>query len=181
MVLARILRPQGRKGEVLAALSTDFPERFSERRSLLLVREGSSPLPATLVNHWMPMGKNAGRVVLHFEGSNSIDDAEKLSGLEVVIPESGRVQLEEGSYYISDLIGCEVVEGEFALGVVRDVHFPADAQGVRHPEGIPILVLERADGDELMIPLARDFLIDPDLAQKRIVVRLPEGLLEING
>jgi|SRR6187402_766426 len=181
IVIAHVLRPQGRKGEVLAELLTDFPDRFTERRSVFLLKEGASPRPATVVDHWMPMGKNAGRVVLHFEGSNSIDDAEKLAGFEVGIPEADRIPLPEGDFYVSDLVGCEIVEEEHVIGTVRDVHFPADANGVRHPEAVPILVVERPDGDELLIPLAKAFLTRPDVANKRIEMTLPDGLLEING
>jgi 16S rRNA processing protein RimM len=181
VVLAHVLRPQGRKGEVLAELSTDFPERFAERKSLVLLSAGEIARKVTLRDHWMPMGKNAGRIVLHFEGVDSISDAELLAGMDVVIAETERVPLEEGTYYVSDLVGCSVVDGDHTLGVVRDVHFPTDAHGVPHPKAVPVLVVERPNGDELMIPLAKEFLQNPDFTNKRIEMRLPDGLLEING
>lgn len=180
-VIAKVIRPQGRKGEVLAELLTDFPERFADRRSLLLLSPGQPPQPVTLLQHWLPVGKNAGRVVLHFEGIDSITAAESLATLEVAIPDSERAPLEDGSYYVSDLIGCTLTEEEHTLGIVRDVHFPTDAHGKRVEEATPILVVESPKGDELLIPLAKAYLHKPDLANKRIEMRLPPGLLEING
>lgn len=180
-VIAQVVRPQGRKGEVLAELLTDFPERFADRKSLVLLRKGQPPAPVVLENYWLPTGKSAGRVVLHFAGVDSISAAELLSGAEIAIADSDRVPLEEGSYYVSDLIGCTVTEEEHTLGIVRDVHFPADTHGKRLTEAAPILVVERPDGDELLIPMVKDFLHTPSISEKRIEVRLPPGLLEING
>ncbi|MGB7265141.1 MAG: hypothetical protein WBC92_06485, partial [Terracidiphilus sp.] len=96
--LARIRRPQGRKGEVFAEILTDFPEKFSARRQLwLLPGDGSSrtvqpPAPAgprqvELTNHWL----HKGGVVLHFAGVDSISGAEELTGLIVAIPRAGRM------------------------------------------------------------------------------------------
>jgi 16S rRNA processing protein RimM len=109
--------------------------------------------------------------VFHFAGVDSIDDAEKLRGLEVQVPMAERVPLAAGSYYISDLVGCEVWEAgaAAALGVVRG------AQVV----GTPVLEVETSDG-EVLIPLAEEICTRVDTAARRIDVALPEGLLELN-
>ena len=180
-VIARVLRPQGRRGEVLAEILTDFPERFAERRNVVLLREGGHSTPAVIEEHWFPTGRNAGKVVLHFSGSTSISDAETFAGLQVAIPDAERVTLEDGAFYVSDLIGCSVTEEDHSLGTVRDVHFATDTHGKRIEEATPILVIERPDGDELLIPLAKAYLHKPDIPNKRIEMRLPPGLLEING
>lgn len=181
-VVAKIVRPQGRKGEVLSELLTDFPERFAQRRSLLLRFHQQSELqPITLRHHWLPTGKNAGRIVLHFEGIDSISAAEQLAGAEVLILDSERAPLDDDAFYVSDLVGCTVMEEEHVIGIIQDVHFPADSHGKRIAEAAPILVLETPKGDELLIPLVKAFLQQPDLANKRIQMQLPPGLLEING
>src|ERR1700758_3895943 len=95
--LARIKRTQGRKGEVFAEILTDFPEKFTERRQLWLLREsvaggpaGSpSPRPIQLTNHWL----HKGGVVFHFAGVDSISDAETLAGMIVAIPHEERAAL----------------------------------------------------------------------------------------
>ncbi|MBS1815655.1 MAG: 16S rRNA processing protein RimM [Acidobacteria bacterium] len=180
-VIARVLRPQGRRGEVLAEVLTDFPERFADRKNVVLLRENSNPTPAVIEAHWFPTGRNAGKVVLQFAGTTNISDAEALAGLQIAIPDSERVMLEEGAFYVSDLVGCSVTEEDHTLGTVRDVHFATDAHGRRIEKATPILVIERQDGDELLVPLAKAYLHKPDIPNKRLEMRLPPGLLDING
>src|SRR5690242_20546910 len=87
VILARLVRPQGRHGEILADILTDFPERFAERKRLFLVSRETSREPvreALLESHWL----HKGRVVLKFSGVDSINDADALRGLLVAIPAS---------------------------------------------------------------------------------------------
>jgi len=171
-ILARLVRPQGRHGEILADLLTDFPERFAERRRLFLVVSETSRTPpreVTLERHWL----HKGRVVLKFSGIDSINDAILLRGLLVAIPASERVPLSEGSVYISDLIGCEVVDVSYApvsVGKITDV----DRESA-------LLMVQAASGGEILVPFARAYLAEIDLDGKRIEMRLPEGLLDINA
>ena len=171
-IVARLVRPQGRHGEILADILTDFPERFAERKRLSLVSTEISSSPVremTLERHWL----HKGRVVLKFAGIDSINDAETLRGLLVAIPESERARLPEDSYYISDLIGCEVVDantGGGSVGVVTSFDRGAGILSVRLP-----------DGDEALIPFAKAYLVKMDIAGKRIEMRLPAGLLDINA
>ena len=107
--LARIRRAQGRKGEVIADILTDFPERFAERKRLWLLRDADATSGAgaarqvELAAHWL----HKGGVVLHFAGVDSISAAEELAGLIVAIPRHERAALAEDEIYIGDLIGCE--------------------------------------------------------------------------
>jgi 16S rRNA processing protein RimM len=181
-VLAHLLRPQGRKGELLAELLTDFPERFADRQGIALRKPDGTTQPTTVDAHWLPVGKNAGRVVLKFQGINSINDAERLNGLEVVIPAESRVELDDDdAEYIADLLGCTVLNVEHVIGVVEDVHFPTNTSGARLEEAAPLLVVLSPTGDEILIPYAKAWILKMDLPGKRIEMRLPEGLLEING
>ena len=170
-VLARLVRPQGRRGEILADLLTDFPERFTERTRLSLLSSETSSSPvreASLENHWL----HKGRVVLKFAGVDSITDAEALRGLLVAIPASQRAPLTDGSVYISDLIGCEVFDlnASQTIGIITDVDRDA-----------ALLELKTASGEQALVPFVKAWLVAMDLAAKRIEMRLPQGLLDINA
>lgn len=178
VTLARILRPRGIQGEVSAEILTDFPERLTKLREVFLYDGRSARRKAALRRCWL----HGERAIFHFEGCNSMDDAEKYRGLEVQLPLSERAPLEAGRYYVSDLVGCEVVEmvpgtgaqaeapGGEPLGTVRDVQFGS---------GTPLLVVDTPRG-ELLIPLAEDICTRIDTAARRITVVLPEGLRELN-
>ncbi len=172
VTLAHLLRPQGRKGELLAELLTDFPEKFTGRT----VQLGETEY--TIDSYFLPTGRNAGRVVLKFANVDSINDAEKLNGLDVTIPAEARAPLEEDAAYISDLIGCAVFDGEREVGVVEDVDAPAGSESL---DLASILVVKGASGKEHLIPFVKAYIVSIDTAAKRIVMRLPDGLLEINS
>jgi 16S rRNA processing protein RimM len=194
IVLAHILRPQGRKGEVLADLFTDFPERFAQHPRVWLAPPGFAESPEAarrsgvaalqqleVSAHWLPVGRNAGRIVLHFAGVNSIEQAEQLGGKEVLVPLAERLPLEPGATYISDLIGCTVYDRDQALGIVESVQFPTSPDGARRlEEAAPLLAVTSPQGDEVLIPFANEFILAIDLAAKSIRMALPEGLAEIN-
>lgn len=173
--LAKICRPQGRKGEVFADLLTDFPEKFSERKRLWLLREGASatsPQAAELVTHWL----HKGGVVLHFAGVDSISAAEELAGLGVVIPREERAPLAENEAYISDLIGCTLMDvagaAPTAVGEIEDVDRTAGPA--------PLLVVRGPQG-EVLVPYATSYLRRLDLENKRVEMALPEGLVDLNA
>ena len=127
------------------------------------------------------MGKNQGRIVLKFVGIDSISDAEKLAGLEVIVPREERLPLDEEANYISDLVGCTVYDGAMSVGVIEDVQFATTPDGLRRlEETAPMLVVTSAEGDELLIPFAKDFVVAVDVAGKRVEMVLPEGLLDVN-
>lgn len=186
IVLAHLLRPQGRKGELLAELFTDFPERFEERRQVFLAPSGfkgeaAEARSAEVVSFWLPMGKNEGRIVLQFAGIDTITQAEGLAGLEVLVPDEDRMPLDEESVYISDLIGCTVYDGTTVVGTITDVQFPATADGSRRLEdAAPLLEVTSGESDEILIPFAKDFVIGVDAGAKRIDMALPVGLLDVN-
>jgi 16S rRNA processing protein RimM len=171
-ILARLVRPQGRHGEILADILTDFPDRFADRRRLFLVSSETSQVSlreVTLENHWM----HKSRVVLKFAGIDSIHDAEALRRLLVAIPTSERAKLTDDSFYVGDLIGCQVIDlnaGAATIGTVADVDYEASLLAVTTPRG-----------EEELIPFAKEYIGTINLAGKRIEMRLPAGLLEINS
>jgi 16S rRNA processing protein RimM len=185
-VLAHLLRPQGRKGELLAELLTDFPERFEDRSNVFLARPDFSGPEAQaraieVTNHWLPVGRNHGRIVLALAGIDSIEKAERLAGLDVIIPAAQRVELEDDAEYISELTGCIVFDGATEVGTVTGVEFPTTPDGNRRLEdAAPLLTVETSTGDEILIPYVQAFIIALRPAEKRIDMQLPSGLIELN-
>ena len=170
VTVARIVRPHGRRGEVAAEILTDFPERLTRLKAAALWDGRVEPRRAAIRSCWISQSRG-GQAIFHFEGSDSISSAEKLVGLEVQIPFGERMALSSGSYYVSDLTGCEVCEKDgAALGRVSDVQFTG---------GTPLLVVDSPRG-ELLIPLAQEICVRVDTAARRIEVALPEGLRELN-
>jgi 16S rRNA processing protein RimM len=179
VTVARILRPHGRRGEVAAEILTDFPEKLLQLEAVALWNGGTASSAQTrecvrVRSCWLSQSRG-GQAIFHLEGSDSISDAEKLTGLEVQIPLADRAKLPAGSYYITDLIGCEVREKNgAAIGRVRDVQITGEEIA-----GTPILAVDSAQG-EILIPLAREICVEIDTATRHIVVDLPEGLLDLN-
>jgi 16S rRNA processing protein RimM len=186
IVLAHLLRPQGRKGELLAELFTDFPERFDDQRRVFLAApnfdgDEAEVRAAEVAAFWLPVGKNEGRVVLQFAGIDTISDAETIAGLDVIIPREERLSLDDDSVYISELIGCTVYDGPKKIGMVDDVQFAMTADGGRRlDDAAPLLAVASVEGDEILLPFAKAFLVRVDTEAKRIEMRLPEGLIEVN-
>jgi len=174
--LARIRRPQGRKGEVFADLLTDFPEKFAERKRLWLVPEKEADQATgreiELADYWL----HKGGIVLHFAGIDSIGDADTLSGLMVVIPQAERTKLDEDEVYIADLIGCALVDVATGSPVIVGTIAEVD----RSAGPVALLVVEGAAG-EILIPFAKSFLRQIDLKAKRVEMALPAGLVELNS
>ncbi|MGA2886935.1 MAG: ribosome maturation factor RimM [Terracidiphilus sp.] len=214
--LARIRRPQGRKGEVFADLLTDFPEKFADRRQLWLLTDaaapkiesssglrqdtvppkpqasghdfsrvvnaakttralapaGGYPREAELIAHWL----HKGGVVLHFAGIDSISAAETLKGLIVAIPRSERAALAEDELYIGDLIGCTLVDVAPAAPVTV-----GEIEEVDRTAGPVALLVVRGMTGEILVPFAKSYLRNIDLAAKRVEMALPEGLTDLNA
>jgi 16S rRNA processing protein RimM len=173
VTIARVLRPHGRRGEVAAEILTDFPQRVTTLKAAALWDGHSVPRPVGVRSCWLSRSRG-GQAIFHFEGSNSISDAKKLTGLEVQIPFSDRMSLPGGSYYVTDLIGCEVWEKGNALGRVRDVQFTGE-----NVAGTPILVVDAPQG-EVLIPLAQEICVRIDTVARQIEVILPDGLRDLN-
>ena len=178
VLLARLLRPQGRHGEILAEILTDFPERFAERQHVLLLdgTAAGEPRPMELERHWLHKAGHKGGVVLKFKGVDSIDAAEPLRGKHVAVPAAERVAL-DGAFYIGDLIDCRLIDEQSGtpveIGTIVDVE--------REPVSADLLVVKSNQGGEALVPFVQAYLVRVDIAAKQVVMRLPEGLLTINA
>jgi 16S rRNA processing protein RimM len=165
VAIAKIAKPRGLKGEVVADLLTDFPERFEGLEEVTAVGADGGLSELKIENAWFQNG----RVVLKFEGVDSIDAAEEWRNAEICVAESEAVELESDQFYDWQLAGCEVktVTGE-AIGNVREV---------MRTGGTENLVVAGETRD-FLIPFAETICVEVDIAGKRIVVDPPEGLLE---
>jgi len=174
VLLAHLVRTQGRRGELLADILTDFPDRFKERTHVwLLPPDGkTAPREAEIERHWL----HKGRVVLKFAGVDSISDAALLAGYQVAIPREQRAPLGEDAVYVSDLVGCHLIDeanSSANLGPVLDVARGTDG-------ALDMLVLNRGN-EELLIPFAKAYLVQIDLEKRVLRMRLPAGLTTINS
>jgi 16S rRNA processing protein RimM len=177
VTLARLMRPQGRHGELLADILTDFPESFASRKRLFLEPPAGTPQgqirEAALEAHWL----HKGRVVLKFAGIDSISAADELRGYSVVIPREERMPLAEDAVYVSDLTGAHVFN--LRDGQAEDVGEITDVL----PEGVgpAMLVVRTTPSGEVLIPFVKAYLKRVDLTQQRVEMDLPEGLVSIDA
>ena len=171
--VARIVRPQGHRGEVIADLLTDFPARFGGRPLLHLRSAGSAEATRSAVVESYRL--HGGRVVLKFEGCCSIPDAEALRDMDVVVPWDARAPLGDDEVYIADLVGCTLVDtsaGE-PVGTVVDV----DRESSHHA----LLVVAATGGRELLVPFVKAYAPSWDLPTRTLRMQLPGGLLDLTG
>lgn len=166
VAVAKVVKVRGLKGEVVADLLTDFPERFEGLERLIAVRPDGSRQVLQLAEHWL----QGERIVLRFAGYDSIEAATVLVGYELTVPESERVELDEDEYYDWELEGCRVekLDGE-SVGHVR---------AVMHTGASDLLVVEGAQGREHLIPLVDEICVGIDITARLIRIDAPEGLLE---
>ena len=166
VLIARAVKTHGLKGEVVAELLTDFPERFEDLEEVVLVSPGGEQKTVNIEDFWFQKA----RVVLKIGGYDDVDAAGRLIGYEFAVPESDRVQLEDDEFYDWELEGCTVKVGDESIGQVRSV---------MKTGGTEILVVSDGSGKEKLVPLASDIVLAIDPAAKTILVDPPEGLLDL--
>ena len=166
VVIARAVKTRGLKGEIVAELLTDFPERFEDVDELMLVSPQGERTIKRLEDYWFQND----RVVLKILGYDDVDAAKELVGFEFAVPESERVPLPADHYYDWELEGCTVNVGAESIGQVNSV---------LRTGGAEILVVTDNSGHERLIPLAESIVVEVDPVRKTIVVDPPEGLLDL--
>jgi 16S rRNA processing protein RimM len=157
-----VVRPQGRRGEVVVKPLSDRAGRFPTLRRAFLPAPDGEARPVRVESSW----PHKGRYVLKLEGTDSIEAAEQLRGLELRIPEQELEALPEGSYYHYQLTGLQVVDGAGqALGVVEGL--------METGASAPVLVV-RGPAGETLLPFAAEWVRCVDLARRLMVVERPE-------
>jgi 16S rRNA processing protein RimM len=166
VVIARIVKTRGLRGEVVADLLTDFPERFEGLEDVILrPLDGAGRRELKIEKFWFQKG----RVILKFAGLDTIEEAEKLRDRDVCVPEEDAVELEDDEFFDWQLAGCrvETIDGN-AIGEVTEV---------MRTGGTEILVVA-GDGKEYLVPFAETICTEVDIENKIIRVDPPEGLLD---
>jgi 16S rRNA processing protein RimM len=179
LAVARISRPQGRRGEVAAEILTDFPERFETLQEAHLETPGRDPEPCVIESSWF----HKGRVILKLAGVDSIDAAERLRGRHVLVPQEEKAPLPAHQYYVADLVGCRVVrQGTLEeVGTVIDVDTTGGASVLRVALTTPAGDAKRSSKPrEALVPLAQAICTRIDPAARVIVIDPPEDLLDLN-
>lgn len=164
VAIARIVKPRGLRGEIVADILTDFPERFEGLRDVIAVMPDATRRELKIEEQWFQKD----RIVLKFVGHDSVDVAETLRDAEICIAQDEAVELEPGEYYDWQLAGC-VVEtiDHVIIGSVREL---------MRTGGTEILVVDGRK--EYLIPFAATICIEVDVENKLICIDPPEGLLE---
>jgi 16S rRNA processing protein RimM len=178
ITLARVKKTQGRRGEVAVEVHSDVPGRFAEGMKLFA-------LPAAAETAGRVSGDETRRelevedlwphkefLVLKFRGVDSISDAEMLVGSELQVPRSQRAELGAGWNYVSDLVGCLVLDQGREIGRIADVQFGAGEA--------PLLVVADGAGRKFDVPFAEAYVEALDTGRRELRMNLPPGMLEIN-
>lgn len=166
VLVGRVARAHGNKGQVIVNPDTDFAEDRFSVGAVVLVGEQATPRTIRAVRF------HQGRPVVTLQGIETMDDAEALAGAELRVPASTLGPLPEGTYYHFDLVGCDVRDtADRAVGRVAAVEGTIEMSR---------LVVDGPHG-EVLIPLVEEICVDIDIGRRLIMVRPPEGLLELNA
>jgi len=165
IAIAKIVRPRGLKGEVMAEMLTDFPERFDGLENVTAVLPDASQLELKIEDHWFQND----RLVLKFAGHDSVESAEQLRDIEICVSESEAVDLEEDEFFDWQLEGCKVkTVGGDAIGTVQEVQRTGGTENL----------LVEGESKTFLIPFAESICIEVDVDKRSITIDPPEGLLE---
>ena len=164
--IAKIVKPQGNKGEVAADFLTDFPQRFKDLKKVFLEKDGQNSLPFTIDSFRFLKQ----RIIIKFSGVNEIRAAERLRNCDIKISKKEIVTLPPNSYYQYDLIDCVVkdVKG-CSFGIVTDILEVA---------GKFLLSIQRSQ-KEILVPFAREIVLEVNLSKKELICNIPKGLDEL--
>lgn len=171
LLIGRVGKTHGLRGEVKVIPETDDPERF---RVLDAVYVGPSPQEAVaypLASVRFQQTKRGLTVLAHFGGIDTVDAAAALRGKEVYASADDLPPLDEDEFFLHDLVGLEVIDEEdgTTLGTVRDVlELPTH----------PVLVVARPGRPDALVPAVPAFLADVDLDAGRLTITAIEGLFE---
>lgn len=164
VAIARIVKPRGLKGEVVADVLTDFPTRFAGLENVIAVMPNATRRELKIEDHWFQND----RIILKFAEFDSVEVAETLRDAEICVAGIDTIELDEGEYFDWQLAGCKVetIDG-VSIGTVREL---------MRTGGTEILVV---DGDkEYLIPFAATICIEVDVENKSIRIDPPDGLLD---
>ena len=153
----------GIRGEVKVFPTTDDPLRFKKLKKVLLdTGREQLELEVQSVKFFKQF------VIVKFKGIDNINDIEKYKGKGLFVPREDAVPLDEDEYYIADLIGMEVFTEDGRFGVVKDVMETGANE---------VYIVDSDDHGEVLIPAIRQCVLDVNVEEKKMLVRLLDGLI----
>ena len=164
--IGQITSAHGIRGDLKVFPVTSDPDRVLDMDKVLVAREGeeehTKEYSITKASHF----KNL--ILLHLEGVEDRNQAETMAGLSLWVRREDALPLEEDEYYFKDLLDCEVVDEDGAhVGRVSDV---------METGANDVLVVEDTEGEEVLLPIIEDCILEIDVEEKKIVMRWMEGL-----
>jgi len=165
VAVGRLYKAWGIRGELGAEIYSSHPGRAEKLKDVVLELADGKTRPARVERVWW----HGGRPVFKFEGIDSISDAERWTGADILVADSERQMPEEGAYSHADLIGCVLWNRNEKVGVVR---------AVEDYGGGPLLDVKLEDGRDVLVPFTLTICKEIDVAAKNIRAVLPEGLLD---
>lgn len=162
--IGQIVNTNGLKGTLKVKPLTDDITRFEDLETVYIQK--AKELIEFKIQE-VKYSKNM--VLLKLEGIDNIEEAEKYRNFYIKINRKDAVELEEDSYFIVDIIGCEVyTESQELLGKVIDV-FSTGSNDV--------YTVKNSEGKEILLPAIEDVIKDVDIKNKKIIIHLMEGLI----
>ena len=175
LLVGRIGRPHGVRGEMKVHPETDDPDRLVDLDRLFVGDrpEAAREVAVDGVRFQYPKGRTV--VLLSLAGVDTREGAEDLVGRELYADERDLPALADGEAYLHDLVGLEVVVVDDAGGAVGD---PVGTVRDFYEGAQLLFAIERPDGTEVLLPDVDEFVDRLDLEERRLYVRPPEGLFE---
>jgi 16S rRNA processing protein RimM len=168
VLVGRVARAHGNKGQVIVNPETDFAaDRFAIGNVLTVEHAGK-----TVERRITAVRFQNGRPIVGLEGVDTMNDAEALAGAELKMPQSALAPLPANTFYRHNLVGCEVKDSAGrAIGRVTEVLGPSERS---------VLVVG-SGRDEVMIPMVDGIIVRIDSVVRQIIVELPDGLIGLNS
>jgi 16S rRNA processing protein RimM len=167
-VIGKIIGAHGVRGEIKVYPLTDDVHRFEFVSSCLLLSKDEKIIRTVQIRNVRFLAET---VLLTMDELTDRDEAQKLNGLYLAVPRDEAAKLPEGRHYISDLIGCSVIDKDRGvLGTLADI-LQTGANDV--------LVVKRSGKSDLLIPYLNSVVSVVDVFSKQMTVTLPDGLFEI--
>ena len=162
--LGEVIKTHGLSGEVSILLDVDFPQEYKNLESVFLEQSGK------LVPFFIDTIQiNGNKGLVKFEELDSINEAREIVKSKLYLPLSALPKLEKGQFYYHELVDCELIEANKLIGHVKEV---VDLNGNQ-------LIVAEHKGNEILIPLKDEIIHKVDLDNKKVHVKLPDGLLDV--
>ncbi len=166
--IAKLLRTRGLRGELVAEMLTDFPNRFDGLKNVIAIFPNGKHENLEIEKFWFQKD----RIILKFKGFDTIEKAEALKNVEVCVAESDAVELGDDEFFDWEIEGCvvETIEGE-KIGTVREIMRTSGCENL-------VVISATDENKDFLIPFVAAICVEMDIENKLIKVDLPEGLLD---